>query len=294
MHRIMQRVAIIVCDNGLGHMRRSCLVASRLIANGCRVTILGSPVAWQKIKKVMIIEASIEFISLETCSSAANFERPLEQILSWLNHVPELEDFDEIISDNLVEALLLRDDVKLYAQFFWHECLPSINRDYQELCRKLLEKVRPIIYGYCNFAMPEIVIQPGFQPTEVLMIPEHVNAAKTTKACDRKDLLITGGTTSIMRPIISAIVDNIQKNRPAAFRYIYVDPESLPDAECSWIRPADFTISMYQNLKGAICRPGLGVISDLMAHGILPSCIYEPGNREMQHNANIIKMLRGQ
>ena len=46
---------------------------------------------------------------------------------------------------------------------------------------------------------------------------------------------------------------------------------------------------MYQRIDIALCRPGIGTISDLLQYGCYPICFYEPENQEMQDNILCLK-----
>ena len=63
----------------------------------------------------------------------------------------------------------------------------------------------------------------------------------------------------------------------------------MPKSNPGWFRKADYSIKMYSNIKAAICRPGLGVLTDLLTVGAKIYPIYENDNYEMLHNAKIIK-----
>ena len=52
---------------------------------------------------------------------------------------------------------------------------------------------------------------------------------------------------------------------------------------------ANFSVEMYRKIGVGICRPGLGVITDLLTIGAWPVAAYEKRNREMKHNASVLK-----
>ena len=51
---------------------------------------------------------------------------------------------------------------------------------------------------------------------------------------------------------------------------------------------ADFSIKMYCRLKAAVCRPGLGVVTDLLTLGVQILPVFEAENNEMCHNARVL------
>ena len=51
----------------------------------------------------------------------------------WHKRIPSLENFDIVVSDNLIEVLEVRDDAWLSGSFFWHEIthnFPSKLKNY--------------------------------------------------------------------------------------------------------------------------------------------------------------------
>ena len=45
---------------------------------------------------------------------------------------------------------------------------------------------------------------------------------------------------------------------------------------------------MYAEITAAVCRPGFGVLTDLLTVGARPFVIHESTNAEMQHNARVL------
>ena len=137
--------------------------------------------------------------------------------------------------------------------------------------------------------MNQVKSQPRFKPVGLYFVPELLEAVKKKSLESRTDLLITGGSTKSAHLKINEIINKILISGPKSFNYIHVDSELLPDYPPTWMIGADFSIEMYCRLKAAICRPGLGVLTDLLTVGVKPYLIYEPGNLEMEHNASVLE-----
>ena len=195
-----------------------------------------------------------------------------------------------MICDNLPEILARRPDAIISAQFFWHDVIEGASTDYAEYCEQLLDRHKPKVMGCELFAMDAVRRQPGFQPVGSYQIPELVAAAKATPMEQRTDLLVTGGTSPAVREQLRELIDDLLQNGPGEYRRVHVDPELLPENAPAWIVRADFSIDMYCRLKVAVCRPGLGVVTDLMTVDAQIDSVYEAGNHELKHNFKILSV----
>lgn len=283
--------AIIACDNGLGHVRRSALIAKQLEEEGREVTLFASAKSFAKIEKAIPSTTGLKLYDFSTQTDPTHLSSSFQRIIGWLDRIPDLSEFENVICDNLPEILELRPDARLSAQFFWHDILPSVNVQYKRYCEQLLERNRPVIQGDRLFAMNLVRSQPGFQPVDLYRSPELAVAAPKIRPEHRTDLLITGGTTPAIRKRLGRMVEEIIRSGPYSFRKVHIDPELMPSNPPNWVVQAEFSADMYCHLKAAVCRPGLGVLTDLLTVGIKPELVFEEGNHEMTHNAAVIAEL---
>ena len=142
------------------------------------------------------------------------------------------------------------------------------------------------------FAMDAVRRQPGFRPVGLYQIPELVAAAKATPMEHRTDLLVTGGTTPAVREQYQKVINDLLQHGPGEYRWVHVDPELLPENSPNWMVGANFSVSMYCRWKAAVCRPGLGVVTDLITVGSIIIPVYEDSNKEIQYNNKIISFMR--
>ena len=92
-----------------------------------------------------------------------------------------------------------------------------------------------------------------------------------------------------MREQLRELISDLLQNGPGEYRRVHVDSELLPENPPNWMVGADFSVNMYCRLKAAVCRPGLGVVTDLMTVGAGITPILENGNVEMAHNSTVVK-----
>lgn len=281
-------IALISCDHGLGHIRRSFLRALQFLQNNNTVTVLASEEGALRIKDVMPSSAGIFSINLRTNTRPELFRKSVDDITSWLDSLPDLSSYDYIICDNLPEILLVRADARLSAQFFWHNILPNSNYEYYRLCEDLLAKHSPFIYGYKLFTMPEIINRRNYIPTELLYSPDLLRLRNGPITFEKDSLLVSGGTTSAVKNRLKSLVDNFVQHGPGSYKEVRVDSSLMPSHAPPWIKKADFSPEMYMRLRSAICRPGLGTVSELICAKVPMFLLHEPENRELAYNTKVL------
>ncbi len=284
-------LAIVACDHGFGHVRRCCLIALDLYNSGYSVTIFAPDSYLDRLRSYIPSLALIHFIHFETKTTLSSLSLSLSSCIEWLDRLPSLDNFDFVISDNLPEILAIRNDAILSAQFFWHDVSPRICPDYSDLCSDLLARFSPLVFGCELFAMPAVRSQLGFIPVGLYKNPLLVEAITKIVSLSRTDLLVTGGTTPSARNQLTNYIRILLKNGPSDFKRVHVDPNLLPHDPPPWMIKADFSVDMFCSLKCAVCRPGLGILTDLLTVGVKIIPLFEPDNAEMVFNAKVVKHL---
>lgn len=269
-------------------------MGKQLEKEGRAVTLYAPAKSVAKIEHAIPSTTGLKVYDFRTETNPENLSASLNQTTGWLNRLPDLGGFENVICDNLPEILELRPDAVLSAQFFWHDVLGSVDAQYKRYCEELLGRHRPEIRGSHLFAMESVRSQPGFHPVGLFRSPELATAATEIRPDNRTDLLITGGTTPAIQQKMAAIVEERIQAGPGSIRILHVDPELMPANPPEWVVPATFSVDMYCSLKEAICRPGLGVLTDLLTVGVKPRLVFEEGNREMLHNAAIVEQYFGE
>jgi hypothetical protein len=281
--------AIIVCDHGLGHVRRCALMAKEREKTGEQVTLFAPRASVERLQRAVPSTCGLSVHDFATCTTPERVRQGMPEAVKWLERLPDLSEFDTVICDNLLEILALRPDATISAQFFWHDVIEGTEQDYAEYCEELLAQHKPKVIGCELFAMDAVRRQPGFTPVGLYKLPELVAAAETTPPEQRTDLLVTGGTTPAVRAQLQQVIDELLTKGPETYERVHVDPELTPEDAPDWMVRADFSVGMYRRLKAAVCRPGLGILTDLITVDSEISPLYESGNKEMQFNADAIK-----
>lgn len=272
-------------------MRRCALIAKERARGGERVTLFAPVQSVTRLRRAIPSVVGFTVSDFATQTTQECIKEGLPSAIEWMDRLPDLDNYDTVICDNLPEILARRPDATISAQFFWHDAIEGAAADYAEYCDHLLAKHKPTVIGCERFSMEAVRKQPGFKPVGLYKNPELVAAAAATPLEQRTDLLVTGGTTPLVREQLARMVDELMLAGPGPFTRVHVDPELRPLRTPTWMLDADFTMEMYCKLKAAVCRPGLGVITDLITVGATIYPVYEPENREMKHNAYVVKSM---
>jgi hypothetical protein len=281
-------VAIIACDHGLGHVRRSVLNAEALHRAGAQVTLFAPVTAVGRVRSTLELDTrtEVEVVDFATETSPAALRAAAPRTVRWHERLPDLAGFDRVVADTLPEVLEHRPDAILVAQFLWHDVLEGIGAAARQRALELAGRAHLVI-GSAPFAMPTVRALPGFHEVGL-----HVRATPVgSNERVGEDLLIAGGATDALRADLRELVVAIVRNGPGSFRRIHVDVELMPVDPPSWLRPAEHTSAMYDVLRAAVVRPGLGTVSELLARGARIHCVREPGNAELEHNARVVSDL---
>lgn len=247
---------------------------------------MGPADGWRRLDQAGLPCArAIELLDFATHTTPAGLRSGAPRAVRWDSALPDLDRFDLVVSDNLPEVLSRRPDASLIAQFFWHDVLDDVDVSYRERALDLLGQYRPRIFGSSMFAMPEVSAQPGFQGVGLFANPASVVPAS---APARDGLLLTGGSTPAARAALEIAVGGVAPNAADYFAITWIDPQLLPNRSFPQARPATFDEEMYASLGLAVCRPGLGVVTELITHRVPMIVMYEDDNWEMAHNARVL------
>ncbi len=145
----MKSAALIACSNGLGHFRRIFILAKVLANKKVKVTIF-APLRYILVfNKSNCTSTSITMVDFDTQTSAINWTNGNEQ--NWYKLLPDLSEFDIVVSDNLIEILKVRHDAWLLGSFFWHESIYRLPKKLIKESRELLLEYKPRMISKCSF-----------------------------------------------------------------------------------------------------------------------------------------------
>ncbi len=204
--------------------------------------------------------------------------------------LPDLNKFDVVWSDNILQVLHQRADAILTGSFFWFEVLKQ-HKDKNGLDKfieeqfQLVKKTRPMMAGNEYFSTQDVRDLTNFSPVGLyrysLLFEEKKN----------KGILLSCGLGGEEEDMASQAVKEIIKNNDIAPDYLFVEPRLLPKNPPSWIKKADFTNEMFQYCAAVCIRPGLGTVSDALISRNRIFTFSKHDSFEMDHNAKVIESL---
>lgn len=289
-------VAFIACDHGLGHVRRCYLVALALAKRKVQVDILCPPEKFEAIRRVLPKNPNIRNLEFAT-------ETSREGILRWKGpgrlfgkNRSILSAYDRVVSDNLPEVLEARHDAILSGHFLWHNVFEKTPQKYKEYVRNLIRQHKPVVISSSLFACEEIKKMPGFRPTGLYAFSSG-KFAEMRLVKNRRALLLAGGSAGLAASVLEKMIPPLLELGRQVKAKVFLDPSlacriSAPGNKSAfplgYVEKADYKQSMYRQIRFGLIRPGVGTLTDLLSHGAMPVCIYEPNNSEMIFNATAV------
>lgn len=284
----MTRVALIACDHGLGHVRRMMLVAEELAEADADVTLLAPLDAVVRIRRSFAPDAaepgepSFRVHPFATLTTPEALRTGDPMATAWEQRLPDLSGFDRVVCDTLPEVVAVRPDALLVAQFLWHDVLEGVDGAYRTRASALSVAAR-VVAGSTTFAMPAVRELPGFEGVGLFVRP-----GTSRPASPGQDLLVSGGSTSVIERPLRALVERLAEVGPGRYATVHVDAHLLGSFTPAWMRPAVHDAAMYDALGAALVRPGLGAVTELVVRGIPVWTVREAGNTELAYNAAVL------
>jgi hypothetical protein len=293
-------VLAVVCPNGLGHLRRT-------------LTLLAALVRRTEIEKVIIAcdgdalrrtawltgEPQLAAISKVVTDVMVPGVRwsPRGRDLSWsalfgwegrLARVPELDEADLVLSDNLVGVLALRPDAVLLGSFLWMPVLREAFAEQEpvaELVQRdsaLLARHRPRM-----IAVEDIVMPPIEAACRAVLVPWMTTRRQLPRAQQPPvpRLAVLPGSVEEHLKFYAEIAATVA----ARERWVVSAPDRLralvPSAVRHSIRPFRYTEDDFSGHSLILARPGAGVLTECVQFGLPIVAVVEENNAEIRHLA---------
>jgi spore coat polysaccharide biosynthesis predicted glycosyltransferase SpsG len=267
-----KNVAILVCDNGLGHTRRAALIAKELFNRSYKVYLYCNITLVKKIIEILAIDLS--------CISLVNFT---PNVFSQINlsdrmkikkiQIPNinLQSYDLVISDNLLEVLELRPDTIISGSFFWHKSFRDISSEYFAYSENLLQKYKPKIISSSLFAHPYLECYENFYKIGLFSCANFLDKNFQKKKHTYDDNQVTfnilisigmGTNSTFDIKFISDLIKFKEKFMPNL--KVYIEPKLWNKSMPSWIVKATYDLKMFQSIDMAIIRASVGTLSEVL------------------------------
>ena len=149
------KVGFFVCSNGYGHFMRVSKIANQLkkLNDSCEIDIFCEQYQIDKFQSILVddfnyIPYKSSNINWNTYLGGIRFD--YDEYMKWLNQYKDIvNDYDVVVSDNIVGLLKYRNDIILSSSFLWHDVMidkfsnnPDVLKLY-EFEQNLLTKYKP-------------------------------------------------------------------------------------------------------------------------------------------------------
>ena len=268
------KLAIFACNNGLGHIRRSLIIA-KYLSNSFEVYIFGERKKLDKFtitKKIRIINLNIKF------EPSKNFIKNKFKLKKKLSKYKNK--FDLIFADTFPEIHFLGKKIYIFSNFLWHREFKILNTKYIKLENSLI--IKKVIF-FSNY----LFCKNYLKKFNGVKVPFFKNFKKTRK---KDAILISFGTAKYsqenkLKNIIERIIKLNKKNK----NKIYLEPRLYKKSFLNLnVHKADYSEKMYNEISIAITKPGLGTVEECLRRGIQIICYTKGTYSEFRHNASVL------
>lgn len=267
----MIKIAIIPCQNGLGHIDRS-VQLSNILSPFFKIFLLSDIKKINKFK----LKKSVNKINFLTNFKIKNKKYDqfwYKKVESDLNNINP----DILISDNLPEIVFLNYKCIILSNFFWHEILKLKNKKIDKTMT-LIKKNNVIIFRNKIFAKKKNITNIGF-----------IGKDNNYTSRGKNSLLISFGSVDKKNDIIKKDIEEIIFDKKRNF-LVYLDPKYFKKKYAYMnVKIATYDTKMFNSVKFAIIKPGFGSIHNCLKNRIIIFCyLNKEYNKEFSTNANAI------
>ena len=268
------KAGIISCDNGLGHIRRTIIIANEL-SKFLQVSLIGNIKKIRKFsfkKSIKVKKWKLDF--------QPNKSFLTNNIISKKSKKISFKNYDFILSDNLPELTKHIKNSFIFANFFWHKEFKMNNKKYKLLERNLNTK-KTVIFGNYLFS------QDYLKKFNFFRTPFF---GKYNKNKSANSILLSFGTAKFNShsEVKNKVVKILKKLKSK--EKIFLEPsfynKSLKGLN---VQKADYSNKMYNRISVAYIKPGMGTVEECLRRGIPVICYSKNTTNEFVFNSKIIK-----
>jgi hypothetical protein len=295
----MKKITFLVCSNGFGHYKRCARVANKLLEIDKNIIVdFISRQNTHKYQSDWIVskklnsnnrfnfihgEATIEIDGINKNKQSINYNG-----ISWLDN-KMIEKSDLVISDNLASILEIRSDVILMGSFLWSELIFNDNHkelnDYANLELKLIKDIVPEMIALRDMVMPFVINHTKPFLTSWIVDFKYDLFVKT----EINNILVLGGGTGYLDSDLADVCEILSSSEK--YNIYTTNRISLLLSNNISYDIFGFTNDEFKKIDLIIGRPGIGTLTDCVAHGIPIFGVGESDNTEIQHNLKKITSL---
>lgn len=290
----MRYLGILVCRNGLGHIRRIIQVVDFLLLKEKKINIeiffdfkqKEMLKNWKIINKLEKNE-SVKFFNFSPYPFWSSNLKDLnpKKLLNWHKDLKKLnlEKFDLIISDNLIETIIYNKNTILSGSFLWHIiykiafCDNKEIENYYNFCSEILykNKTKMIVNKY--FFMPQLEEQ-----VETL----KVGMLKSLKRNRKK---LKDGKIGVLFAYFNELKLNNFRSSNNNFDF-FADLRTFQKFRKENFKKFSYEKMGFSKIEAILGTSSMGTITESFGTST-PLFVLPSKNPEILHNLNILKKL---
>lgn len=296
----MKKIGILVCRNGLGHIRRILQIVDFLLSEEKKINIdiffdfkqKELLCNWKIINKLEK-NKNVKFFNFAPYPFwPINFNNlDTKKLLKWHKSIKELklEKFDLVISDNLVEPIKYNKNTILSGSFLWHQVYLKAFKDVEEIkvyyknSSEILKKYKPQMIVNRYFYMPSL-------EREVNII--KVGMLKSLKKNLRKKKNKIGVLFSYSAEgTFIEKFKKIEENKSFDGFEIYLDKRTYSSCKNkNNFKFFDYDKDGFSKIHALIGVASIGTITESFGTST-PLFFFKSKNPEIDHNSKILKKM---
>jgi spore coat polysaccharide biosynthesis predicted glycosyltransferase SpsG len=265
------KIAILISNNGLGHIKRNITLAESL-SKTYNVTLFAKK---KKISKFKVNKKiKIKNLNFNSQQKFSVYNKKIHRFIKIKGN------FDLHLSDNYPEAVLNNHRTFIISNFFWHNLLKIDNNYYRSIEKKIKKTIVISNYLFCS---KEIRDKYEITPTGFY---GNFNKKKFSKKA--KGILFSFGTANkdidfFIKKFLKSL--KIKNKHP-----IFIDSKFYNKKLINYnIHKANYSKEMFSKIAIAIIKPGLGIITDCLSYGItILSHEHKLYNQEFLFNSKVL------
>jgi hypothetical protein len=271
------KIALISCSNGYGHVRRLMLIAQQLLSYTDDVVLFAPFIAAKQVQIALGVKYGPKIVDFNSKTSINNWQTGVKPY--WFKKIQNLDDFDIVVSDNLIEVLEIRNDAWLSGSFFWHEIFNNFPSNLKGYYLDLLKKHNPKMISTSYFSQ-------GYLNdfTRLYEVGIYGDPLFNENLNNKSDILISCGLGGESLFETKMFLEQLVKLDEVPCRRVWVEPSLYPKNSPKWMFKATYSHKMFDSLLASIIRPGVGTISDSLRSGVKIFSYFERDNLEMKKN----------
>ena len=268
------KIAIIPCQNGLGHAVRSFFLFKELKKKKINVKFF-----YNKKSKNIFSNYSTH-LNCET--KLINFKNGNYLKKNYKKNL--FKKYDFVYIDNLYEKIIKLDKKAIiFANFFWFN-LYNIKKNFYKSIINKKKNIHKIFTNYLFFH------RDSFRDIKKFYKVGFFGKFSNEKFKKRNNILISLGTADFYneKNLINEIINNLPIIKAGK---IYLDLKifyKISNIKNN-ILLSKYNKNMYKDLAVAIVKPGFSTLENCLRNGVTPISFFKNLNSEFHHNSRIIK-----